>query len=264
MSTGLSDAYRVGKLMLFVGAGVSANLNLPTWDELIAHIAGELDFDPEIFATYGTHLALAEYYKSRKGGLGELRSWMDREWHRGDVDISTSEIHRLIAVGKFLRIYTTNYDRWLELAHDQFDVPYDKVATVADLASLTESQRQIIKLHGDFDDDATLVLGETSYFERLRFESPLDIKLRSDVLENSVLFLGYSLSDINIRLLFHRLAEMWNQSPLPSVRPRSYIFTNRPNPVAEDVLGKCGIEMIVSEEDDPEVALMEFLRELVA
>ncbi len=27
--------------------------------------------------TYGTPLALAEYYKRKKGSLGPLRSWMD-------------------------------------------------------------------------------------------------------------------------------------------------------------------------------------------
>lgn len=66
MNAELLQAYRTNKLMLFVGAGVSANLSLPTWDELIAHIARELGYDPKIFATYGTPLALAEYYIKKK------------------------------------------------------------------------------------------------------------------------------------------------------------------------------------------------------
>lgn len=40
--------------MLFVGAGVSANLGLPDWNALIGRIAEELGYDPKIFATYGT------------------------------------------------------------------------------------------------------------------------------------------------------------------------------------------------------------------
>jgi hypothetical protein len=263
MKVELLEAYRTGKLMLFVGAGVSANLALPTWSELIDHIAIDLGYDPKIFSTYGSPLALAEYYKRKKGSLGALRSWMDREWHNPKTDISGSEIHRLIATGTFSRIYTTNYDRWLERAHDEFGVPYDRIAIVADLARVNENRRQIVKFHGDFDDDASIVLGETSYFERLNFESPLDIKLRHDVLTNSVLFLGYSLSDFNIRLLFHRLTEMWNRSTLASARPKSYVFTNRPNPVAEELLGHWGMEMIVSEEDDAKIALTEFLQKLV-
>lgn len=264
MNAELIHAHRTNKLMLFVGAGVSANLNLPTWSQLTAHIAMELGYDPKIFSTYGTPLALAEFYKKKKGSLGQLRSWMDREWHKPNIDITESEIHRLITIGKFSRIYTTNYDRWLEIAHDKFGVPYDKVANVADLVSVTDGHRQIVKFHGDFDDDASIVLDETSYFQRLNYESPLDIKLSNDVLGNSVLFIGYSLSDFNIRLLFYRLTEMWGRSAISSARPKSYVFTNRPNPVAREVLGQWGIEMIVSEEDDPKKALTDFLKELVS
>ena len=264
MKAELLDAHRNGKVMLFVGAGVSANLGLPTWGQLIAHIAQELGYDPEIFATYGSPLALAEFYKKKKGNLGALRSWMDREWHKPGTDIAKSDIHRLITAGRFSRIYTTNYDRWLELAHDAFGVPYDKIASVADLVSVTEGRRQIVKFHGDFDEDDSIVLDETSYFKRLNFDSPLDIKLNNDVLGSSVLFIGYSLTDINIRLLFYRLTEMWGRSTLASARPKSYVFMNRPNPVAQEVLGHWGIEMIVSEEDDPKKALTAFLQELLS
>lgn len=259
----LLDAHRTGKLMLFVGAGVSANLGLPNWHALIAHIAEELGYDPKIFSTYGTPLALAEFYKKKKGGLGQLRSWMDREWHKSTTDVSKSDIHRLITQGNFSRIYTTNYDRWLEYAHDAFGVGYDKIASVADLVSVTDGRRQIIKFHGDFDADDSIVLDETSYFQRLDFDTPLDIKLRNDVLGSSVLFIGYSLTDVNIRLLFYRLTEMWGRSPLASARPKSYVFTNRPNPVTEEVLSHWGIDMIVSEEDDPKKALTDFLQDLV-
>lgn len=263
MKDELIDAHRTGKLMLFVGAGVSANLGLPSWNELIAHIAKELGYEPKIFATYGTPLALAEFYKNKKGGLGSLRSWMDREWHKPSTDVSKSDIHRLITQGKFSRIYTTNYDRWLELAHDKFGVRYDKIVSVADLVSVTDGRRQIIKLHGDFDADDSIVLDETSYFKRLGFDAPLDIKLRHDVLGSSVLFIGYSLSDINIRLLFYHLTEMWGRTTLAEARPKSYVFTNRPNPVAQEVLRQWGIELLVSEEDDPKKALTEFLEDLV-
>jgi hypothetical protein len=134
---------------------------------------------------------------------------------------------------------------------------------VADLVTVTEGRRQIVKLHGDFTDDESLVLDESSYFRRLDFDTPLDIKLRNDVLGNSVLFVGYSLKDINIRLLFYRLTEMWGRSVLSSARPKSYIFMHRPNPVAEEILRHWGIEVIVSEEDDPKLALTNFLKELV-
>lgn len=263
MKEELIQSYRSGKLILFVGAGVSANLGLPTWDQLISKLANELQYDPEIFATYGNPLSLAEFYRRKKGTIGPLRSWMDREWHKDSIKITDSEIHKIIAQSSFSKIYTTNYDRWIEIAHDTYNIAYTKIANVSDLIKTHEEKRQIIKFHGDFDDDASIVLDETSYFERLDFESPLDIKLRSDVLGNSVLFIGYSINDINIRLLFYRLTKMWGKHTLASVRPKSYLFTNRPNPVAEEVLKHWGIEMLVSEEDNRQLALSEFLAQLV-
>ncbi len=38
----LLDAYKNDNLILFIGAGVSKNLNLPDWKELISEIANEL------------------------------------------------------------------------------------------------------------------------------------------------------------------------------------------------------------------------------
>ncbi|HDS1621893.1 SIR2 family protein [Stenotrophomonas maltophilia] len=264
MRNELLEAHRSGKLMLFAGAGVSANLGLPNWSQLIGQIAKELGYDPVVFETYGNYQVLAEFYRKKRGGLGELRSWMDREWHKPSTDIKASDIHRFICHGNFSRIYTTNYDRWLEMAHDKFGVKYDRIASVADMVAVRDGHRQIIKFHGDFAADESIVLDETSYYQRLSFDTPLDIKLRNDVLSNSVLFIGYSLTDFNIRLLFYRLTEMWRESPLATARPKSYVFTHRPNPAAEEVLRHWGIEMIVSDEDDPKTALTGFLEKLVS
>ena len=61
------------------------------------------------------------------------------------------------------------------------------------------------QVHGTCSDDASLVLTESSYFDRLEFESAIDIKLRADTLGKSLLFVGYNLGDINIRYLLHKL-----------------------------------------------------------
>ena len=248
--------------MLFVGAGVSMNLGLLSWKGLIAKMAEDLGFEASQFSTFGDYLALAEYYKIKTGSLGGLRSWMDRTWHSDAVNIGESDAHRLIVETDFPIIYTTNYDRWLEIAFDHYQRSYSKITNVTDLVRIREGATQIVKFHGDFDDDRSLVLDESSYFERLEFESPLDIKLRSDVLARSVLFIGYSLSDVSLRYLFYKLDKLWKLHGKYSVRPRSYIFVPRPNPVQEAVLDQWGISMISSDRADPKTALVEFLEDL--
>lgn len=66
----LISSYKERNVILFVGSGVSKNLGLPTWSELVDHIARELGYDPEIYKTFGESLALAEYYRVKKGSIG--------------------------------------------------------------------------------------------------------------------------------------------------------------------------------------------------
>ena len=260
----LRDAYRRGELVLFVGAGMSLSLGLPPWSALIDHMTRELGLDPAAFKSKISYLTLAEYFRLQHGSIGPLRSWMDREWHRGDISVQASRAHELIATGRFRLIYTTNYDRWLENAFDHFKRPYVKIVSVADLARLDPDATQIIKFHGDFENDNSIVLDESSYFRRLDFESPLDIKLRADILGRSVLFIGYSLADINIRYLFYRLSRLWQVSVPGVAQPVSYIFSPSYNPVQEAVLAQWGIQMISLERQGPSEALVEFLESVVA
>ena len=258
------EAYKSKRLILFVGAGVSMSLGLPSWSQLISHVAEELGFDPDIFKTFGGDLTLAEYYRITKGQIGPLRSWMDREWHGNGIDIAGSRAHEIIAKSKLDLIYTTNYDRWLERAFDHYGRNYSKIVNVGDLATKDLSETQIVKFHGDFDDDDTIVLDETSYFERLAFESPLDIKFRSDVLGKSVLFIGYSLTDINVRYLFYRLSHTWKDSSKGIAQPTSFVFSSRPNAVQEAVLKQWNINMVSSPDDDPQVGLTNFLEKVLS
>lgn len=262
MNKQLIEDYKNGKILLFVGAGVSANLGLPTWSSLINRLAQELGYDPEVFKTYGDYLALAEYYTINKG-IGSLRSWMDREWHNPNIDISKSEIHNCISKGNFPIVYTTNYDNWIELSYKCNKVNHNKIVNVNDISNGSQNCREIVKFHGDFSNDDSIVLSETSYYKRLQFETPLDIKLRSDTLGKAVLFIGYSLQDINTRYLFYKLSNLWENYGGGFAKPQSYIFSAKSNPIQEAVLEKWGIRTLTSSIDDPGMALVDFLNKLI-
>ncbi len=103
---------------------------------------------------------------------------------------------------------------------------------------------------------------ESSYFERLDFEEPLDIKLRADILGKTILFIGYSLNDINIRVLLYKLNKMWKNSNCQSAQPKSYMFLGKPNPVQQEILEARGIKTFVSDNDDMQQGLINFLNQL--
>src|SRR5205085_1237171 len=189
------------------------------------------------------------------GNIGSLRSWMDRHWKVSEEQVRTSKIHELIVALEFPIIYTTNYDRNLEVAFEIHDRPFVKVANARDVAKTIEGVTQIVKFHGDFDDDESLVIAETDYFNRLSFDTPLDIKFRADALGRTILFIGYSMSDMNIRLLLHSLWQTWRQSGYENNRPKSFVFMTRSDPVQQAVLAQWGITTMIGEGKDPEQAL---------
>ena len=259
----LVEAIKNRRAILFAGAGISMNVGLPSWRTLIDHMGKELGFDPEIFANPDTsYFTLAEYYRLQQGSIGPLRIWMDRNWQIPEEDLRKSRVHALIVGLDFPIIYTTNFDRNLETSFHRRGKKFVKVTNAKDVARVRDGVTQIVKFHGDFDDDQTLVLAETDYFNRLAFETPLDIKFQADALGKTILFAGYSLSDINIRLILYRLWRRWHESGYEKDRPKSYVFMMRPNPVEEAVLQQWGITTISEETDDPERALEVFLAKL--
>ena len=258
----LIEEIKNGQVILFAGAGLSANLGIPTWSALIDYMAQDLGYDKDEFKKMGNYLELAEFYELTKGTIGPLRSWMDNNFHGEHIDIKESRPHQLITELNFPIIYTTNYDRWIERAFDAFGKKYQKIKNIYDFTQIKQDIPQIIKYHGDFDDDSSIVLTETSYFKRLSLDTPLDMRLRSDTLGKSLLFVGYSLNDIDIRYLLYKLQLLWSGSLEKSMEPKSYIFLTSPHPVQEKILASRGIESILNDQSDRLTGIVTFLEQL--
>jgi hypothetical protein len=256
----LIKAVRERRVILFAGAGLSMSVGLPSWQQFIDHLAEQLGIDPATLSDPATsYHSLAEYYRIKQGSIGPLRSWLDRNWKVSAEKVHESRIHELIVALDFPIIYTTNYDRNIEAAFEAHGRDYVKVANARDIAKTREGVTQIVKFHGDFDDDDSLVITETDYFNRLAFDAPLDVKFRSDALGKTVLFVGYSMSDLNIRLLLHNLWRTWQTSGYQKDRPSSFAFMARRNPLQEAILREWGIDVLGGDSEDPAQALEEFL-----
>ncbi|HEX8137577.1 MAG TPA: SIR2 family protein [Pyrinomonadaceae bacterium] len=255
---------RDGKLIPFIGAGLSIPLGLPSWSSLIGVIAEELGYDPEVFQLSGNNLQLAEYFVAVKGSIGPLRSEMDRLFNPTDKAIAKSRSHNALVEMGVPIIYTTNYDRIIERAFELKKIPCHTIASIDDMATAPANVTQIVKFHGTFDNDASLVLTESSYFERLQFESAIDIKLRADILGKCLLFVGYSLSDINIRYMLYKLHKLRHQVRLDANRtPSAYLATFGAGEVQRMLLDRWDVSVIELDPIHKENSIADFLEELI-
>ena len=191
-----------------------------------------------------------------------MRDWISREWSASEEMIKKSKVYKYITELNCNLIYTTNYEHSLEDAFRLNNKAYKRIVDVCDLVNVDSKITQIVKFHGDVIKDDSIVLSESDYFRRLDFESPLDIKLRSDMLGRSILFIGYSLSDINIRLLVYKLDTIWKKTNQYENRPESFVFLPTPNTIQESIFANRKITPIVGTGLNPSDSLESFLEEL--
>lgn len=242
------------RLIPFVGAGFSAALDLPTWEsmlrDLCSRIESSMPFDELKEATAGDYLQIAEYlFLKCDRQIGPIRRQLERSLGNHKSPLLSGPHVELVNLGA-AQIYTTNYDDLIETTYRELGRPISPVVLPKDVALADTDRTQVVKYHGDLSYERTLVLTESAYYKRLDFESPMDLKFRSDLLGKSVLFMGYSFNDVNIRIIWFKLMEMMRDIPEADRRP-SYIVRLEPNAALDELNAAVGLKTIVLHPDGP-------------
>ena len=235
------------RVIPFVGAGFSANAGLPNWEALLARLSDEVDtgfsFEEIKKMANGDYLQIAEYLYIRSDRrIGPLRHVIENLMTTA-TDPILSGVHVELVNLRAPQLYTTNYDNLLEKTYKTLGLQASVVALPKDIATASSGQTQIVKYHGDLRFESTLVLTESAYYKRLDLESPMDLKFRSDILGKSVLFMGYSFRDVNIRLIWFKLMQMM-KDVAPDDRHKSYIVKLEPNPLQDALFKDVGLTPI--------------------
>ncbi|MDC0674760.1 SIR2 family protein [Nannocystis radixulma] len=272
----LREAHREQRLIPFLGAGFSQPLGLPQWDALMGWMAEDLGFDPALFKLHGTALQLAEYLKLvHPNRLPRFIARIEERFHSDEAQArrKKSEQHKALARCGFRSIYTTNFERHIEGA---FSDARKRVMTVArdlDFARpVPPGTCAVYKFHGDFADPDTIVLTESQFFNRFSLDAAPDLRLRTDLLTNVFLFIGYSFNDPNIRYIWHRMDMMRRRASGPTKRRgvlgdvaavcRSYWVSFGAGPVQPKLLDRWNIDVIELDGRDKSRSIVQLLTPL--
>ncbi|MBT9558225.1 MAG: SIR2 family protein [Myxococcales bacterium] len=235
-----------------------------SWAELVDQAARLLGVEPELLRFRGDSLRILEYFSIKKAGVAPLINWQMREMHAPDAALASSVVHTALCGLRHCRtIYTTNYDDYIERSFTLAGEAVQKVAIEADMGAHGH-QREVVKFHGDFDHPTTLVVTESDYNRRLAFESPMDFRLRADLLGRAILFIGYSFNDANVAYLFHKVKELLHGLPgTPSGR-RAYIVLPNPSDFEIQLFRVRNIEVLPIDGIDLTAETARLLEEIAA
>lgn len=205
---------QTNKLIVFVGAGVSKNVEgMPDWNDLIAKMAESINYSKcssckkktrnckktcklyDVFSN-DEFLKIPQYVYNRNKKLYD-RVLSENIEHDRNIDAPLSNaIFDLTPA----HIITTNYDKLIENCSNAQSDNYDVIVRDKDLLE-TQQNKYVIKMHGDIDDLSTIVLKEADYLEYTQNHILIEMFVKSLLTDHTILFLGYSLNDYNIKLI---------------------------------------------------------------
>ena len=269
----LRPLYREGRVIPFLGAGASMSVRWgspstpkrgPSWEELVDQAARLLGADePDLLRLRGTDLQILEYFRIVKGGLAPLTNWLSREFGTAtDDDILRSPIHtEIIKLDRCNLFYTTNYDDFIERAMRRSGRPTNIVVSEH---TISHDRRavEVVKFHGDFNAPDKMVLSESQYMDRMRLESPMDFKLRADILGRAMLFIGYSFRDANVNYIFHIVNRLFSDLPDSYSGKRAYIVLHEPSEFERRLFNARNIEVVQVAGEGQEHRIADVLREM--
>lgn len=214
-----------GKLVIFVGAGVSCNVKgMPDWNSLIQKMAKAIDYSKCTSCKHKsetckeTCLLKNDFSADEFLKIPQYVFNADPELYDQVLMASiTSEVVEDAPLSSAIfdinpvHIITTNYDQLLESSKNVFREQYQVIVNDKDLLNSNKS-KYIIKMHGDLSKRESIVLKEQDYLDYSQKHVLLELFIKSLLTDHIVLFLGYSLNDYNIKLIISWLNYMRSQN----------------------------------------------------
>lgn len=239
------------RLVFFIGAGIPASeAGLPSGSDLrdsLEKEIGESSSDgslPEVAARYQSERDRPELYEFLKRNLtfaGDIR---------GERVCRTYKLLLDLPIQTFL---TTNFDGLFESVAAAKGVPLSCIRADGQVANFKPSERSILKIHGDLEVAADQIVITSDDYKAYASKFPQFSQMIKSVFQlNTVVFLGYSLSDPNFKHLYESVLQS-----VGALKKKCFaVLASDPGPKFVEAWKDQMVEVVLAEARD-------FLRQLV-
>ena len=155
-------------------------------------------------------------------------------------------------------IITTNWDLAIESAFHEVSKKLNIISTDQQTGEWNSNEINLIKLHGTLNHPMNLVIADEDYMAYAAEHPSIERIVNAIFLSNTLLFMGFSLTDPNFRRLFAQLQYV----PRKFQKPAYALFPREPDVVLKYWSNR-GFVIISRPGEDPTEQLQTFVRELV-
>lgn len=193
---------------IFIGAGVSMGAGYPSWKVLLKEIGDELGVRSDDVHDL---TALAQWSIRKAAGKTQVLKVIRDEI---GPDRAIPELLDIIARLPCRNLWTTNYDRLIERSFAAIGRPIDPISSARDLSIRSRAgATRLFKMHGTVDNLNDIVISTDDYeLYRVNRGSFLTV-LQAHMTSFSMLFVGLSFTDPNVRHVLAMIRESFSANP---------------------------------------------------
>ena len=196
-----------GTAAIFAGAGTSRDSGFVDWKELLRPMAEEIKLDIEKESDY---LAVAQYYKDASRSRGGINQSIMDCFSNGVKENEKVEILARLPISTY---WTTNYDELIEDALKRNNRKVDVKMDSDQLAMIKLNRDAVVyKMHGDVNHAARAVLTKEDYIFYEKKRPFFRTLLKSDLLTQHFLFVGFSFNDPNIDFIIGQISSLLGEN----------------------------------------------------
>nr|BFE42578.1 SIR2 family protein [Pseudarthrobacter oxydans] len=203
----LGQIARAGRLVPFMGAGISISAGAPTWSQLLDRLAGAASLSEpekkalEELSNLDQAAVLRSYFEEKFAGASDTRFGLtvSEAVNMKQYGLAPSLLACLPSSGAI----TLNYDTLFEKASKDAGSPRTVIPGEKPDDTTAATHKWLLKLHGSIDKPETIVLTRDDYLGYSATREALSALVKAHLITHHLLFVGFGLADDHFHEIIH-------------------------------------------------------------